>query len=306
MKLINIAFLCGSDYTPGIERVGPVTAMEILAEFPGEGPEQLRGMKTWWNQARGQPIITSKSETKIKQKVRQLKLPSGFPSQTVVNAYLKPEVDDSEERFTWGKPDLDLLRAYATEKMGWSQAKTDDSLLPVLKKLGESSTQRHITSFFNMDFGEPRKLKSKRVKQVLNKLQTKNRTEMNSSVQPSSSSVEETRSVNTARIASTSPQKSPSKSSSKPPEVGKSGKRQATTPRAEPPAKQARRGRGGARGGTQGGARGGRRGRGRKGVQATPRGGSSSGRQMVDEVNLSESSSGEDWVAQLSECLPRS
>ena len=39
--LINIALLCGSDYTDGIQGVGPVTAMEILAEFPGEGLEGL-------------------------------------------------------------------------------------------------------------------------------------------------------------------------------------------------------------------------------------------------------------------------
>ncbi len=30
----------------------------------------------------------------------------------VVDAYLEPEVDKSEERFSWGKPELLLLRQY--------------------------------------------------------------------------------------------------------------------------------------------------------------------------------------------------
>ena len=44
-KLINLALLCGSDYTEGIQGVGPVTAMEILVEFPGDGLEGLLALK---------------------------------------------------------------------------------------------------------------------------------------------------------------------------------------------------------------------------------------------------------------------
>lgn len=40
-KLINLAYLLGSDYTEGIPNVGFVTAMEILNEFPGHGFEPL-------------------------------------------------------------------------------------------------------------------------------------------------------------------------------------------------------------------------------------------------------------------------
>uniref|UniRef100_A0A6G1RXK9 ERCC excision repair 5, endonuclease n=1 Tax=Hypotaenidia okinawae TaxID=2861861 RepID=A0A6G1RXK9_9GRUI len=40
-KLINLAYLLGSDYTDGIPNVGCVTAMEILNEFPGHGLEPL-------------------------------------------------------------------------------------------------------------------------------------------------------------------------------------------------------------------------------------------------------------------------
>lgn len=40
-KLINIALLCGSDYTDGIHGVGSIKALEIMAEFPGEDMESL-------------------------------------------------------------------------------------------------------------------------------------------------------------------------------------------------------------------------------------------------------------------------
>jgi len=39
---VNLALLCGSDYTEGIQGIGPVTALEILAEFPGVGLEKLQ------------------------------------------------------------------------------------------------------------------------------------------------------------------------------------------------------------------------------------------------------------------------
>lgn len=42
---IKLALLCGSDYTPGIQGVGPITAMEVLTEFPGESIEGLMEFK---------------------------------------------------------------------------------------------------------------------------------------------------------------------------------------------------------------------------------------------------------------------
>lgn len=44
--LIRLAYLLGSDYVDGLPGVGPVVAMELLEEFPGENG--LHKFKEWW------------------------------------------------------------------------------------------------------------------------------------------------------------------------------------------------------------------------------------------------------------------
>ena len=41
--------------------------------------------------------------------------PADFPSQGIINAYLKPAVDKSKTRFSWGKPDLDRLQQVGSQ-----------------------------------------------------------------------------------------------------------------------------------------------------------------------------------------------
>lgn len=45
-RLISLAYLLGSDYTIGLPGVGPVSGMEIMANFPG--PRGLEDFKMWW------------------------------------------------------------------------------------------------------------------------------------------------------------------------------------------------------------------------------------------------------------------
>jgi DNA excision repair protein ERCC-5 len=37
-------------------------------------------------------------------------IPDSFPSDAVVAAYANPQVDNSTDPFTWGRPDLEALR----------------------------------------------------------------------------------------------------------------------------------------------------------------------------------------------------
>ena len=70
-KMINVAMMTGRDYTDGIENVGPVTSMEVLAEFSGVsggGLETLVRFRDWLAES-GRP------ESTVREKLRKLKLP---------------------------------------------------------------------------------------------------------------------------------------------------------------------------------------------------------------------------------------
>jgi DNA excision repair protein ERCC-5 len=45
--LIRLAYLLGSDYVDGVPGIGPVVAMELLREFPGD--DGLHGFRQWWS-----------------------------------------------------------------------------------------------------------------------------------------------------------------------------------------------------------------------------------------------------------------
>ena len=49
----------------GIENAGPVAALEIMKEFPGDGIESLIKFKTWWDDAHQQVSAQSLSDFKV-------------------------------------------------------------------------------------------------------------------------------------------------------------------------------------------------------------------------------------------------
>ncbi|KAL2154421.1 hypothetical protein VTH82DRAFT_3097 [Thermothelomyces myriococcoides] len=159
-QLIALAQLLGSDYTEGLPGVGPVTALEILSEFPGRNG--LTEFKNWWQdvQNRGRPKEAD-ADSPFRRKFRRahatkLFLPAGFPSPAVFDAYLHPEVDSDTEPFQWGVPDLDGLRRFLTETIGWSQERTDEVLVPVIRDMNKrdaEGTQSNITRFFGGTVG---------------------------------------------------------------------------------------------------------------------------------------------------------
>lgn len=67
----------------------------------------------WWNEAqKSKKVRPNPQDTKVKKKLRELQLYSGFPNPAVAEAYLKPVVDESRGSFTWGKPDVEQIREY--------------------------------------------------------------------------------------------------------------------------------------------------------------------------------------------------
>ncbi|XVF16465.1 hypothetical protein REPUB_Repub10bG0033100 [Reevesia pubescens] len=89
-------------------------------------------------------------------------IPSSFPSEAVISAYASPQVDKSTEPFTWGRPDLFVLRKLCWEKFGWGSQKSDELLLPVLREYEKRETQLRLEAFytFNERFA---KIRSKRI-----------------------------------------------------------------------------------------------------------------------------------------------
>ncbi|XP_046676244.1 DNA excision repair protein ERCC-5 homolog isoform X3 [Homalodisca vitripennis] len=178
--LILLALLVGSDYTVGIQGVGPVTALEILATFPpttsalldSRDPQLLVGsllqFREWW-----QSSASSHTYTQLAKKLKNIELHQGFPSPSVVSAYLQPLVDDSREPFSWGSPDLPGLRDYAEKKFGWSRNRVDQILLPVVNRLSQKSSQLTLHTFFGAvpNITAHREQMSKRVQTAVNRLE---------------------------------------------------------------------------------------------------------------------------------------
>ncbi|OAL31638.1 hypothetical protein AYO20_08181 [Fonsecaea nubica] len=157
-RLIRFAHLLGSDYTEGVPGVGPVTALEILTDF-----ENLEEFKAWCEKIQlGRPQdlenqLTTPFRRKFRKTVqKRLFLPTGFPDLRVDDAYLNPEVDSNPEPFQWGVPDLDKLRGFLMATIGWSQERTDEVLVPVIRDMNRrevEGTQSNITRFFSGTVG---------------------------------------------------------------------------------------------------------------------------------------------------------
>ncbi|CAA7032062.1 unnamed protein product [Microthlaspi erraticum] len=198
-KIIRMAMLLGSDYTEGISGIGIVNAIEVVTAYPEE--DGLQKFREWVEspdptilgtpdskkgsnaKKRGSSSVDDKGsssgvpmddteETKriFMDKHRKISknwhIPSTFPSEAVASAYLNPQVDRSTERFSWGKPDLLVLKKICWEKFGWNSKKTDDLLLPVLKEYEKRETQLRMEAFysFNERFA---KIRSKRIKKAV-------------------------------------------------------------------------------------------------------------------------------------------
>ncbi|KAG8073932.1 hypothetical protein GUJ93_ZPchr0006g42684 [Zizania palustris] len=93
-------------------------------------------------------------------------IPSTFPSESVIKAYMSPQVDNSTEPFTWGRPDSILLRKLCWERFGWSKEKSDELFIPVLREYNKHETQLRMEAFysFNERFA---KIRSKRIKKAI-------------------------------------------------------------------------------------------------------------------------------------------
>ena len=160
-KLVQLAYLLGSDYTDGLEGVGPVLAMEILSNFKGD--DALIQFRDWWLKIQtGQDAPMDVSNSTLKRLKRTLRnkvhFDSQWPDATVLDAYYEPTVDSSDEPFQWGLPDLDSLRSFFFEYLRWDREKTDHYLLPAIEEQNRRSRRTQATldhgNFFDLSEGQ--------------------------------------------------------------------------------------------------------------------------------------------------------
>ncbi|XP_061565921.1 DNA excision repair protein ERCC-5 homolog [Cololabis saira] len=175
-KMINLAYLLGSDYTEGVPGVGYVTGMEILNEFPGAGLEPLIQFSKWWSEAQEKKrLVGDPRHTKVKKKLRDLKLQPGFPNPTVAQAYLQPAIDQSDSSFSWGRPQVDMIKEFCLSRFGWNSRRTEETLQPVMKQLNSHQTQLRIDSFFHLEQQEKQAIRSQRLRRAVTCLKRKER-----------------------------------------------------------------------------------------------------------------------------------
>lgn len=186
-QLVALAMLLGGDYTDGVRGVGIVNGMEALRAFPvGDSKEGvIAGLTKFreWLDGFGDPKSSGddkcylSKEALFHKKHRSARTrwaaPADFPSPAIVHAYLRPAVDKSEAKFSWGRPDPEGLRRYCAEAMGWERDETDRVVGPVLKAMQGRRTQARIESYFmqyedDITFAE---VKSKRLRAVLEDVQ---------------------------------------------------------------------------------------------------------------------------------------
>lgn len=160
-NMIDLAQLLGSDYTTGIKGMGPVSSMEVIAEFGS-----LEKFREWYNAGQfdsKKQENESKFESDLRKKLvkNEVVLDNDFPSLFVADSYLNPEVDHDKTPFVWANPDLDMLREFLYSYLGWPQEKTDEVLIPLIRDINarkKAPKQSTLTDFFPREYLDQKKL----------------------------------------------------------------------------------------------------------------------------------------------------
>ena len=176
---IALAMLLGGDYTEGVKGVGIVNGMEILKAFPVSEVGVHEGLSAFRKWLDGFDLLDDENEQnshvlefRRKHKTARSRwvVPKDFPSPNVLQAYSKPVVDSSKENFSWGMPDIDSMRNFCFNKMGWETSETDRAIVPVMNEMRNGLRQTRLDGYFmrsedNIKFADVR---SKRLREVWN------------------------------------------------------------------------------------------------------------------------------------------
>ncbi|KAJ3174599.1 DNA repair protein rad2 [Geranomyces variabilis] len=185
-KLVQLAYLLGSDYTPGIPGIGPTLGLEVLNLWQGSKLEPLHKFREWWEMVYADPTADAENDNPAQKKLRKIlrekPVPQTFPDERVWDAYYHPQVDKDMRPFEWGEPHLDELRDFMEEKAEWPQNKVDQYLIPIIKErqrvrsgaaAGSSITvQTSLDRFFSGIGSATKSHKSARIQSIVDSWKT--------------------------------------------------------------------------------------------------------------------------------------
>jgi DNA excision repair protein ERCC-5 len=135
-KLQHLAMLLGSDYTDGVKGIGIVNATEVLNAFPEEGGLVNFRLWVYSGSKEVKPALvvdataSEEQQTAQRQAYRRAlfkykhrnirsswEIGLDFPDLAVIKAYNTPNVDPSEEHFSWGDIHEAELAEFFGEKL---------------------------------------------------------------------------------------------------------------------------------------------------------------------------------------------
>lgn len=71
----------------------------------------------------------------------------------MINAYLHPQVQKSEETFEWSLPQIDELKKFMTKTFGWNEEKMNQTLNPLVNRLKDLSNDQSTLDEFGIFVG---------------------------------------------------------------------------------------------------------------------------------------------------------
>ncbi|KAI0990342.1 hypothetical protein GJ496_011040, partial [Pomphorhynchus laevis] len=72
-----------------------------------------------------------------------------FPLNDVYQAFTNPNVDTSLHPFSWGRPNIDLIKNFIHNKLKWNFDKIQSHLLLAIKKGSTLQKQTLLDKFVN-------------------------------------------------------------------------------------------------------------------------------------------------------------
>ena len=98
---------------------------------------------------------------------------SNFPESEIFQAYLDPQVNKDSTRFDFQFPDVDGLRNFCANRLGWPSEDTDKQILPLIARLKDNlDGQQRLDSYYVSyhDNAKVASIRSERLKNTVSAL----------------------------------------------------------------------------------------------------------------------------------------